>query len=154
MTQAAASREVEMRRNAHQDVGVRMGEKIKRARQAARMTQQQLADELGVSLRTITSWERGQNAPLNRLPVIESVLGISLDDEDDGPSDALRDATDRELLDELARRLAAQRSIEADGERQATVGRIFPAPSVITKGQLGEDYAARRPKPTNSPEEG
>ena len=40
------------------------------------MTQQQLADELGVSLRTVGSWERGESVPRNRLGALAEALGL------------------------------------------------------------------------------
>ena len=40
------------------------------------MTQQQLADELGVSLRTVGSWERGETIPRNRLAALAETLNL------------------------------------------------------------------------------
>ena len=40
------------------------------------MTQQQLADELGVSLRTVGSWERGETIPRNRLAALAETLHL------------------------------------------------------------------------------
>jgi len=54
-------------------------EEIKAGRERVRMTQQQLADAVGVSLRTVSSWERGQSVPRNRAAVLADVLGLSLD---------------------------------------------------------------------------
>lgn len=45
------------------------------------MTQQELADELGVSLRTVGSWERGESVPRSRMGAIREVLRM------DGPTD-------------------------------------------------------------------
>jgi transcriptional regulator with XRE-family HTH domain len=50
-------------------------EDIKNGRERLRMTQQQLADELGVSLRTVGAWERGESIPRNRMAAIAEVLG-------------------------------------------------------------------------------
>lgn len=50
-------------------------EDIKSGRERLRMTQQQLADELGVSLRTVGAWERGESIPRNRMAAINEVLG-------------------------------------------------------------------------------
>lgn len=46
-----------------------------------RMTQSQLAEEAGVSLRTVSSWERGESTPLNRSTVVAEILGISTQGE-------------------------------------------------------------------------
>jgi DNA-binding transcriptional regulator YiaG len=51
-------------------------EEIKTGRERMRMTQQQLADAVGVSLRTVSSWERGQSVPRNRAAVLADVLEI------------------------------------------------------------------------------
>jgi transcriptional regulator with XRE-family HTH domain len=52
------------------------GEQIRAARERLRMTQQELAEELGVSLRTVSNWERGESVPRNRAGAIVDVLGI------------------------------------------------------------------------------
>lgn len=57
------------------------GDEIKEARERRRMTQQELADELGVSLRTVGSWERGESVPRSRLGAIREVLRM------EGPDD-------------------------------------------------------------------
>jgi len=54
-------------------------EQIKSARERRQMTQQELADEVGVSLRRVGSWERGESIPRNRMGAIAEALG--LDDE-------------------------------------------------------------------------
>ena len=52
------------------------GEQIRAAREMVRMTQRQLAEEVGVSLRTVSSWERGESIPRNRAGAIMEVLSI------------------------------------------------------------------------------
>jgi DNA-binding transcriptional regulator YiaG len=54
-------------------------EEIKTGRERQRMTQQQLAGAVGVSLRTVSSWERGQSVPRNRAAVLADVLDLSID---------------------------------------------------------------------------
>jgi len=51
-------------------------DEIKTGRERMRLTQQQLADAVGVSLRTVSSWERGQSVPRNRAAVLADVLEI------------------------------------------------------------------------------
>lgn len=53
-------------------------ERIRHARERAGLTQEQLADRVGVSLRTVGSWERGENHPRNKLAVLEDVLDVQL----------------------------------------------------------------------------
>jgi transcriptional regulator with XRE-family HTH domain len=54
---------------------------IRRARERRRMTQQQLADAVGVSLRSVSNWELGHHVPRNRTAVLEEVLAVSLRDD-------------------------------------------------------------------------
>lgn len=50
-------------------------EQIRAGRERIQMTQQQLADEIGVSLRTVGSWERGESVPRNRMAALTEALG-------------------------------------------------------------------------------
>ncbi len=58
----------------------RIGTTIARRRQVLGMTQQQLADALGVSKSTVANWESGKHFPLRKLGKVEAVLGIRLDE--------------------------------------------------------------------------
>lgn len=58
------------------------GDQIKEAREQHRMTQQELADAVGVSLRTVGSWERGEAVPRNRLSTVREVLHMSAEERD------------------------------------------------------------------------
>jgi transcriptional regulator with XRE-family HTH domain len=51
-------------------------EDIKNGRERLQMTQQELADEVGVSKRTIGGWERGESVPRNRMAALAEVLGM------------------------------------------------------------------------------
>jgi DNA-binding XRE family transcriptional regulator len=51
-------------------------ENIKNGREPLQMTQQELADEVGVSKRTIGGWERGESVPRNRMAALAEVLGM------------------------------------------------------------------------------
>lgn len=55
-----------------------LGTAITVARERKRMTQQQLAEAVGVELRTVGGWERGESKPRNRMAALEEVLGVSL----------------------------------------------------------------------------
>ena len=56
------------------------GERLKSLRKAAGITQQELADNLGVHLQTVSKWERGISEPdFSLLGEISSVLGVSLE---------------------------------------------------------------------------
>lgn len=64
-------------------------EQIKAARERLHMTQQQLAEEVGVSLRTVSGWERGEYTPQNRTGAVVEVLGIQTEDAPEFGTDAL-----------------------------------------------------------------
>ena len=72
-------------------------EQIRTARERSRMTQQELADNIGVSLRTVGSWERGETIPRNRIGALAELLGLEVGGREFG-----RDALKRRL-GELAR---------------------------------------------------
>ncbi len=56
------------------------GENIKRLRKERQLTQETLADFLGVSFQTISKWERGETYPdITMLPVISSFFNITVD---------------------------------------------------------------------------
>lgn len=59
----------------------RFGERLARLRQAAGLTQRQLAAELGISQRMIAYYEsQSEHAPAHMLPVVAQLLGVSTDE--------------------------------------------------------------------------
>lgn len=52
---------------------------IRDGRERKGMTQAQLADAVGVSMRTVGSWERGQSVPRNRAALLADVLELNVD---------------------------------------------------------------------------
>lgn len=93
------------------------GRDIRTARERAGMTQQELARRVGVSLRTVGNWERGETVPLNRAGTLETVLAEWL--RGDSSSPRLDGASDAELLAEIARRF----------ERRARMAAPYPESS-------------------------
>ena len=87
----------------------RIGTRIRRARERALLTQQQLADAVGVSVRAVNDWENDRAYPRNRIGALESVLGVNLLDDRQKPliSDRLLGDIRRELGDEKAARMIA-----------------------------------------------
>lgn len=55
-----------------------LGTTIKRARERKRWTQQQLAEAVGVSQKTIDNWENGRTEPRSSLGALEVVLDVNL----------------------------------------------------------------------------
>ncbi len=58
-----------------------IGENLRRLRRAADMTQEQLADKLGVSYQSVSRWENGTTYPdMEFLPVLSSIFGVTVDE--------------------------------------------------------------------------
>ena len=62
------------------------GRRIRLRRQALKLSQQELADRVGVNRATVSAWERGKQLPVRNEGAIEAVLGISLTGPDDDPA--------------------------------------------------------------------
>lgn len=80
------------------------GPQIKAARERAHLTQAELATRIGVGLRTIGNWERGETVPKNRMAALEALFS------DATPSSPLHRFTDAQIIAELARRAAERDS--------------------------------------------
>ena len=66
-----------------------MGERLKRLREAAGMSQPQLAAAAGVLVGTLRQWEQGRRLPnLEGFFAVADALGASLDDFRDKPEGA------------------------------------------------------------------
>ena len=78
-------------------MSMNIGAKLIAARKAADMTQEKLAERLGVTPQAISTWERDENIPDTRnLVMLAKMLGVSLDDlfsDDVAPSWELRSPT-------------------------------------------------------------
>lgn len=107
-----------------------MGKRIRLRRQALKLTQQQLADKLGVNRATVSMWERGRQLPERTEGAIEAALGISLSpgavpwyDEDD--------PIERSIAEDPRLPEAARRKLVADlrSERQKHVPRAHEPPA-------------------------
>jgi transcriptional regulator with XRE-family HTH domain len=79
----------------------RIGTAIKRARERKRWTQRQLADVLGVDVKSVDNWENGRTRPRNRIGAIEDVLGVSLSGEPEpGPRLVPEDEWEAQVLED------------------------------------------------------
>ena len=78
---------------------LQIGEKIRKYRREMEMTQDDLAEKLGVSFQTVSHWENGQTYPdIELLPAISRILGVSFD-ELLGVSDGERERQANEVLE-------------------------------------------------------
>lgn len=78
-----------------------IGENIRSFRRKMNLTQEQLADRLGVSFQSVSRWENGLTYPdMELLPALTGIFGISAD-ELLGVSEAKKEQAAEELLKEL-----------------------------------------------------
>ena len=99
-----------------------LGTRIKRARERKRMRQRELADALGVSVKTVDNWENDRTSTRSSIGALEEVLEVNLsadEEADRSPpprlSEATRELMREELGDELAARLIAHADHLASG---------------------------------------
>ena len=87
-----------------------MGAKIKILRLAASMTQEQLADRLGISPQAVSKWESGTNMPdIQILPDLSVIFGVSID--------SLFDMTNEKKLERIENMLYSIRFLSEDDFR-------------------------------------
>lgn len=80
-----------------------IGDNIRSHRRQADMTQEQLADKLGVSYQSVSRWENGSTYPdMELLPAIAKIFGISID-ELLGMPDEKREEEAQEVFTKLAK---------------------------------------------------
>lgn len=79
------------------------GDQLRAARERAGWTQQQLANRVGVTLRSVGNWERS-NVPTNQLNKVRDVLADYLPGDTPGRGVDLHEISDARLLAEIARR--------------------------------------------------
>lgn len=89
-----------------------LGERIKQARQKAHLSQEKVAEIIGVSRQAVTKWESGQSAPnTENLFRLAEILGITVD-QLIAPEDSSRSIAEevyRMIKDEEAKKAATQR---------------------------------------------
>lgn len=62
------------------NMNCKIGEKIRKLRQGQKMTQENLADRLGVSFQSVSRWENGITYPdIELLPSIARLFSVSVD---------------------------------------------------------------------------
>jgi transcriptional regulator with XRE-family HTH domain len=93
-----------------------LGMRIRRARERAKLSQEELATIVGASVRAVSDWENDRHEPRNKLALLEDALNVNLDGTPEEPEEKptpeeLNDLRDhiREVLppDRAARWLTA-----------------------------------------------
>lgn len=63
------------------NINLVLGENIRRFRKKTKMTQEELADKIGVSFQAVSKWENAQSAPdISLLPLLAEVFNCRIDD--------------------------------------------------------------------------
>lgn len=55
-----------------------LGDRLRSLREQRRWTQRQVADALGVSVKTVSNWESGRNDPRSSIGALEKLFGANL----------------------------------------------------------------------------
>ena len=88
-----------------------IGMKIKQLRFRASLTQEQLADKLGLSAQAVSKWENSVAMPdISLLPELAGVFGVSIDD--------LFDLTTEQKYVRIQNRMDVQEDLEPDTFRE------------------------------------
>ena len=107
----------------------RLGTTIRRARERKRWTQQQLADALSVSVRTVNDWENDRSYPRNSIGALEQVLDVRFGD-DEPRARTISPELRRLIADVLAGDVDAQRRVI--GLLEGTL--VWPEESAVPEG--------------------
>nr|MCR5681894.1 helix-turn-helix domain-containing protein [Clostridiales bacterium] len=109
-----------------------LGETIKRLRQQKGLTQEQLADKLGVSFQSVSRWEGGSSYPdIELIPEIAGFFHVSID-ELMGMDQSLRDKKLNEALQQLAGNVPLEERVKI----QRQIHRDFPHDSGALYGLI------------------
>lgn len=101
-----------------------LGRRIKAAREQKHWTQQELADKVDVSVRSVINWEQG-TPPRNRLGALERVLGVNLRDSEAVEIPVQQDGR------EINVRIATPASLSEEGRLRAEAAARGAAQAVI-----------------------
>ena len=84
-----------------------LGKKIKQLRYKAGLTQEQLAEKLGIGAQSVSKWENAVAMPdITTLPLLAEIFGVSIDD--------LFDLTTEQRLNRIENRMDAEKELPAD----------------------------------------
>ena len=84
-----------------------LGKKIKQLRFRAGLTQERLAEKLGIGAQSVSKWENAVAMPdITMLPLLAEIFGVSIDD--------LFDLTTEQRLNRIENRMDAEEELPAD----------------------------------------
>ncbi|MBQ5950616.1 MAG: helix-turn-helix domain-containing protein [Lachnospiraceae bacterium] len=105
-----------------------LGKKIKQLRFKAGLTQEQLADKLGIGPQSVSKWENAVSMPdITALPLLAEVFGVSIDD--------LFDLTAEQRLNRIENRMDAEEELPQD---------VFWEYEEFLKGQIASEQHQKR----------
>ena len=88
-----------------------LGKKIRQLRFKAELTQEQLAEKLGISAQSVSKWENAAAMPdITSLPLLAEIFGVSIDD--------LFDLTARQRLSRIENRMDIENELPPDVFRE------------------------------------
>jgi transcriptional regulator with XRE-family HTH domain len=88
-----------------------LGKKIKQLRLKAGLTQEQLAEKLGIGAQSVSKWENAVAMPdITTLPLLAETFGVSIDD--------LFDLTTEQRLNRIENRMVAEEELPSDISRE------------------------------------
>ena len=86
------------------------GKKIRQLRFKAGMTQEQLAERLGIGPQSVSKWETGVSMPdITSLPLLAEIFGVSIDD--------LFDLTNEQRFNRIENRMDLEQDLPQDRAR-------------------------------------
>ena len=84
-----------------------LGKKIRQLRFKAKLTQEQLAEKLGVGAQSVSKWENAVAMPdITTLPLLAEIFGVSIDE--------LFDLTTEQRLNRIENRMDVEEELPAD----------------------------------------
>ena len=90
-----------------EEIKMELGKKIKQLRFKAGLTQEQLAEKLGIGAQSVSKWENAVSMPdITALPLLAEIFGVSIDE--------LFDLTNEQRLNRIENRMDCEEELPAD----------------------------------------
>ena len=111
-----------------EEIKMELGKKIKQLRFKAGLTQEQLAEKLGIGAQSVSKWENAVSMPdITALPLLAEIFGVSIDE--------LFDLTNEQRLNRIENRMDSEEDLPQD---------VFMEYEEFLKGQLGTEENKKR----------